>query len=787
MANSTIFNVFTGTLDYVGAADPNFVDPVATEALLPATANDGALCVVQATQDIYEYSTTLGKWLNTTHVFIDTLGSTPSASGTVQTTTTNTNNVQEKHIALQPADATHPGLVTTAAQTFAGTKTFSGILTPTIDGVSGGPTLNVGTGSTLLNLGTSGNSITHLQSNNIFFDGITPSTLLFTTGGGNLSGLTMTTGQIVGGWTGSNPTALTLQGTTNQISASFDPVTTKTITLSLPQNIATTSSPTFSAVYAGSLDTASAGTLGIGYGNASVINIGHSGAIVNILGTTNTVNVTNYNVANKVINLNTSGPSGSASGVGLQIDENSLVTASILTSGDRNSWQLIAPNTAGIVTITPGASGFTLNQGSHNPLSLSTTGLGISLDAANQILSAQYATTSQPGLLSSTDWTTFNNKIGGTGTTGYNAYFSSANVIAGEQYVSAARGGLATNASAFTGVLKAAAGVFSAATIVNADVSSTAAIAYSKLNLTGSILNADLAGSIAASKLVGTDIATVGTITAGTWQGSIIQPAYIATLNQNTTGTAANITATSNSTLTTLTALSLPTSQLSGQVAIANGGTGTASTSQAFAFIGPVSGSGAPSFRALVATDIPTLNQNTTGTASNITATSNSTLTTLTALSLPGSQVSGNISGNAANITGTTNNTLTTLSALSLPYSQITGSPTITGDILTTSFAGANNQAAAANVTGALFTGTVTRAFQMQVSVMVAATTSLAEEFVLNGAYNGTAWNMSYQSTGDISGVVFTITAAGQLQYQSLSYTGFTSLTIKFRATTTPV
>ena len=48
----------------------------------------------------------------------------------------------------------------------------------------------------------------------------------------------------------------------------------------------------------------------------------------------------------------------------------------------------------------------------------------------------------------------------------------------------------------------------------------------------------------------------------------------------------------------------------------------------------------------------PTFNQNTTGTAANITATSNSTLTTLSALSLPGSQVSGNISGNAANVTG---------------------------------------------------------------------------------------------------------------------------------------
>ena len=53
------------------------------------------------------------------------------------------------------------------------------------------------------------------------------------------------------------------------------------------------------------------------------------------------------------------------------------------------------------------------------------------------------------------------------------------------------------------------------------------------------------------------------------------------------------------------------------------------------------------------AADVPTLNQNTNGTAANVTATTNSTITTLSALSLPGSQVSGNISGNAANVTGT--------------------------------------------------------------------------------------------------------------------------------------
>jgi hypothetical protein len=58
--------------------------------------------------------------------------------------------------------------------------------------------------------------------------------------------------------------------------------------------------------------------------------------------------------------------------------------------------------------------------------------------------------------------------------------------------------------------------------INNAKVSASAAIAYSKLNLTGAILNADLAGSITAAKLVGSDIATVGTVTAGTWSATTI-------------------------------------------------------------------------------------------------------------------------------------------------------------------------------------------------------------------------------------------------------------------------
>lgn len=64
--------------------------------------------------------------------------------------------------------------------------------------------------------------------------------------------------------------------------------------------------------------------------------------------------------------------------------------------------------------------------------------------------------------------------------------------------------------------------------------------------------------------------------------------------------------------------------------------------------------------------------------AASLVATSNSTLTTLSALSLPGAQVAGNIAGNAANITASSNATLTTLSSLALPTSQLTGLVAVT-------------------------------------------------------------------------------------------------------------
>ena len=100
---------------------------------------------------------------------------------------------------------------------------------------------------------------------------------------------------------------------------------------------------------------------------------------------------------------------------------------------------------------------------------------------------------------------------------------------------------------------------------------------------------------------------------------------------------------------------------LAGTLALTNGGSGQTTAQAAMnAFAGAVTsgsylrGNGTNVvMNTIQVADVPTLNQNTTGTAANVTAASNATLTTLSALSLPGSQVTGNISGNAANVTGT--------------------------------------------------------------------------------------------------------------------------------------
>jgi hypothetical protein len=109
------------------------------------------------------------------------------------------------------------------------------------------------------------------------------------------------------------------------------------------------------------------------------------------------------------------------------------------------------------------------------------------------------------------------------------------------------------------------------------------------------------------------------------------------------------------------------------------------------------------------------------------------------------------------------------------------------GDINETSFSVANNQAAAANVTGLAFAAGTVRGFNVLATVFIDATSDLFEEFQLVGINKSGSFNMSVESVGDTSGIVFSITSAGQIQYTSSNYTGFASGVIKFRAITTTV
>ena len=109
------------------------------------------------------------------------------------------------------------------------------------------------------------------------------------------------------------------------------------------------------------------------------------------------------------------------------------------------------------------------------------------------------------------------------------------------------------------------------------------------------------------------------------------------------------------------------------------------------------------------------------------------------------------------------------------------------GDIPLTSFSGANNQVTVADVTGFAFANANVRSFKALVSVVVDATTDLFETYELVAIQKATSWDMAQTAVGDNSLVVFSITDAGQVQYTSSNFSGFVSLTIKFRAIVTTV
>jgi hypothetical protein len=176
-----------------------------------------------------------------------------------------------------------------------------------------------------------------------------------------------------------------------------------------------------------------------------------------------------------------------------------------------------------------------------------------------------------------------------TGSSGASTYNNTTGILNIPTYTLAGLGGqpLSTNLTSLSGltysslafVKMTAAGTFALDTntyltgnqtiTLSGDVSGSGTTAITTTIGAGKVTNAMLAGSIAASKLIGTDIDTVGTITSGTWNASQITDAYIASAaNWNTayTNRITSLTTTGNSGAATLISntLNIPNYTLAG-------------------------------------------------------------------------------------------------------------------------------------------------------------------------------------------------------------------------------
>ncbi len=105
-------------------------------------------------------------------------------------------------------------------------------------------------------------------------------------------------------------------------------------------------------------------------------------------------------------------------------------------------------------------------------------------------------------------------------------------------------------------------------------------------------------------------------------------------------------------------------------------------------------------------------------------------------------------------------------------------------DILPSTASLTNNQSSAANISGLSFNTSLIRSAEIDITVRrTAVGVELSEMFKILVVYESTAaaWLLSEESVGDASGITFSITAAGQIQYVSTDISS-SSCTAKFRA-----
>jgi hypothetical protein len=98
------------------------------------------------------------------------------------------------------------------------------------------------------------------------------------------------------------------------------------------------------------------------------------------------------------------------------------------------------------------------------------------------------------------------------------------------------------------------------------------------------------------------------------------------------------------------------------------------------------------------------------------------------------------------------------------------------------SFIAANNISSPTNITGLSFATTDIRYFETKVVITVTRidNTTLDEIISLRGNNNDTGWQLFIENIGDTSGITFTITSSGQVQYISTNIANFSSSIFRY-------
>jgi len=106
-----------------------------------------------------------------------------------------------------------------------------------------------------------------------------------------------------------------------------------------------------------------------------------------------------------------------------------------------------------------------------------------------------------------------------------------------------------------------------------------------------------------------------------------------------------------------------------------------------------------------------------------------------------------------------------------------------TADLLTTqTFNASNNVSSFTDITGLSFSSVY--AFDLHLAAIATATTNKYQYFHIRGIKKNSTWQIDDTYVGDDSGIAFSITSSGQIQYTSPNFSGFSSLVFKYKVIT---